>query len=159
VDANATSLLLQARSKPKRNVPVQTKACGALQTGDMDEIVRMFAQAMGFGQDAKPAATPALATAEAPLAAAAGQEDDGRVLIMIQYCEECGFAERAEKAKDMLYEEFPATVIDVRVEPHKARGAFEMLVDGKLLHSKLQRPTDGFFHTNARQQVLVLDAI
>ena len=85
--------------------------------------------------------------------------DDGRVKIQIQYCDSCGFSERAEKAKAMLYEEFPATVVDIKLVPDKdVTGNFEMTVDGKLVHSKKTR-NEGFFHNNARQQVIVIDAI
>ena len=90
---------------------------------------------------------------------AAARPDDGRVVVLIRYCNSCGFGDKALAAKEMLYEEHPSTEIDVRLSPDEgATGSFEITVDGELVHSKLKRQ-EGFLTTNARQQVIVLDAI
>lgn len=85
--------------------------------------------------------------------------DDDRIHVKIQYCDSCGFGERAEKSKTMLYDEFPSTEIRVTLEPDKdVTGSFEVFVDNQLVHSKKTR-NDGFLYNNAKQEIIVLDAI
>ena len=65
-----------------------------------------------------------------------------------------------ELAKELIEDEFNhderILVLDV-VDATKT-GNFEIRVDGELVHSKATRK-DGFLHNNAKQQVIVLDAI
>jgi selT/selW/selH-like putative selenoprotein len=86
-------------------------------------------------------------------------DDDHRVHVKIQYCDSCGFGERAEKSKVMLYDEFPSTEIRVTLAPDQGvTGNFEVFVDDELVHSKKTR-NDGFLYNNAKQEIVVLDAI